>query len=152
MLIVVVNKMYIYILSAALSSPYPPMHFSGTENVMFAQGVSEMVNYKKNELICFSDSAGTVMIMTISAVSLKPNEIEEIGRVFQKELDWITELDAWNHKYKAEFGHMGEYDLDDHDYKSIESFDKLHVADFEKIKQKPSQEQIYKTICDETFK
>jgi hypothetical protein len=111
-----------------------------------------MVNYKKNRIICFSDSAGTVMIMTIRATILKSNEIEEVGSIFQEECDWLRELDAWNEKYKAEFGVSGENDVDDHDYKSIQSFEKLHVVESEHIQPMLSQDQVKKAICNETFK
>jgi len=119
---------------------------------MFAKGVSDMMNYKKNRIICFSDSAGTVMVMTIRASILKPNEIEEIGRLFQKELDWLTGLDAWNDMYKKQFGLSGENDVDDYDYKSMQSDDHLREVDNKVIQPILSQDQIKRTICDETFK
>jgi len=119
---------------------------------VFAKGVSDIMNYKKNRIICFSDSAGTVMVMTIRASILKPNEIEEIQRQFQKELDWLTGLDAWNDMYKKEFGPLGEYDVDDHDYKSMQSDEHLHAVESEFIQPILSQDQIKKTICNETFK
>jgi len=122
---------------------------------MFAQGVSDMMNYKKNRIICFSDSAGTVMVMTIRASILKPNEIEEVRRQFQKELDWLTGLDTWNDMYKKEFGPSGEYDVDDYDYKTMQSDEHLHTVESEFIQpivSTLSQDQIKKTICDETFK
>lgn len=119
---------------------------------MFADGVSDMMNYKKNRIICFSDSAGTVMVMTIRATILKPNEIEEVGSRFQKELDWLTELDDWNDMYKRIFGPLGEYDVDDHDYKAMQSDEELHAVESELIQPILSQNQIKKTICDETFK
>ncbi|XP_029341055.1 uncharacterized protein LOC107882537 [Acyrthosiphon pisum] len=118
---------------------------------MFAHGVNDMMNYKKNRIICFSDSAGTVMVMTIRASILKPNEIEEIGSRFQKELDWLTGLDDWNDMYKREFGPLGEYDLDDHDYKAMQSDEQPHAVERELIQPILSQDQIKKTICDETF-
>lgn len=119
---------------------------------MFAHGVSDMMNYKRNRIICFSDSAGTVMVMTIRASILKPNEIEEVRSQFQKEIDWLTELDDWNDKYKKEFGPLGEYDVDDHDYKSTQSDEQPHAVENEFIQPILSQDQIKKTICDETFK
>jgi len=119
---------------------------------MFAHNVSEMMNYKKNRIICFSDSAGTVMVMTIRASILKPNEIEEVRNQFQKELDWLTELDDWNDKYKKEFGPLGEYDVDDHDYKAMQSDEQPLAVESEFIQPILSQDQIKKTICDETFK
>lgn len=108
------------------------------------------MNYKKNRIICFSDSAGTVMVMTVRASVLKPNEIEQLGLLFQKELDWLTGLDAWNDRYKKEFGPSGEYDVDDHDYKSMQLDE--HEVNGEFIQPILSQDQIKKTICDETFK
>lgn len=144
--------MYLITFSTALSSPYPLIHYIGTENVKFAQGVSEMADPKKNRLICFSDSAGTVMIMTITASTPTPNELEEIERIFQKELDWLRRLDDWNEIYKKEFGLMGENDVDDNDYKSFQSSEQPNVVESENIKPILSKNNIHKVICEETFK
>jgi len=119
---------------------------------MYAKGINDMVNYKKNRIICFSDSAGTVMIMTIRATLLTPDEILETRNLFQEECDWLKGLDAWNERYKKEFGVLGENDVDDHDYKSIHSYDQSHVAESEHIQPILSRDQIQKAICEETFK
>ncbi|CAH1731756.1 unnamed protein product [Aphis gossypii] len=138
-------------LIASLSAPYPQFNYIGADSVMYAKGINNMVNYKKNRIICFSDSAGTVMIMTIRATLLTPDEILETGNLFQEECDWLKGLDAWNERYKKEFGVLGENDVDDHDYKSIQSYDQSHVAESEHIQPVLSRDQIQKAICEETF-
>lgn len=87
--------------------------------------------------------------MTTDAVVIEPNTIEEVGRVFQKEVAWRKELDAWNGKYKEEFRSVGENNVDSRSYREIKS----HATNQSDNIQLPlSQEQIKRKICDETFK
>lgn len=135
----------------ALSAPYSPIHFIGTERLIFTEGVHGVMNYKKNELISFSDSTGTIMMITTDVPVMEPNTIEEVGRVFQKEVIWRKELDAWNSKYKEEFKSMRENDVGSQDYREIKS----HVsnsAHSDNSQPMLSQEQIKRKIWDETFK
>lgn len=136
---------------AALSAPYSPIHFIGTERLMFTEGIHEVMNYKKNELISFSDSTGTIMIITTDVPVVEPNIIEEVGRVFQKEVIWRKELDVWNSKYKEEFRSIKENDADSQDYRAVKSHvsNSIHSDDLQPTL---SQEQMKRKIWDETFK
>lgn len=91
------------------------------------------------------------MMITVNAIVLEPDEIEEVGRVFQKEVDRRKELDAWNDKYKEEFGSIGENNMDDRDYKSNDIQIPVSVQ-IENPPQTLTPEQIKKKICDDTFK
>lgn len=136
---------------AALSAPYSPIHFIGTERIIFTEGMHEVMNYKKNELISFSDSTGAIMMITTDVPVMEPNTIEEVGRVFQKEVIWRKELDAWNSKYIEEFRSMRENDVDSQDYSGI----KLHAPNSvhsDSTQPTWSQEQIKRKIWDEIFK
>ncbi|XP_060848211.1 dynein axonemal intermediate chain 3-like isoform X2 [Rhopalosiphum padi] len=137
-------------LIATLSAPYSPIHFIDTEWLTFTEGLHEVLNYKKNELISFSDSTGTIMMITTDAVVMEPNTIEEVGRVFQKEVIWRKELDAWNSKYKEEFRSIAENDEDGRDYKAIKSY-KPNSVHSDNIQPTLSQEQIKRNIIDETL-
>lgn len=55
------------------------------------------------------------MMITIDTTALKPSEIEEVGRMFQKEVDRRRELDAWNDTYREQFKSTRENDADDYD-------------------------------------
>lgn len=102
-------------------------------------------------MISFSDASGTIMMMTTDAVVMESNTIEEVGRVFQKEVVWRKELDAWNSKCKEEFRSMAEHDENIRDYRKIKS----HVPDSvhsDNIQPTLSQEQIKKKIFDEIYK
>ncbi|CAH1731486.1 unnamed protein product [Aphis gossypii] len=136
-------------LIATLSAPYSPIHFIDTKRLIFNEGIHEVLNYKKNELISFSDASGTIMMMTTDAVVMESNTIEEVGRVFQKEVVWRKELDAWNSKCKEEFRSMAENDENIRDYRKIKS----HVPDSvhsDNIQPTLSQEQIKKNF-DEIY-
>lgn len=89
----------------ALSTPQPSIQFVGDgERFKYAEGINKVIDQGKTELISFSDSSGIIMIITVDSVTLEPNESEEVGRVFHKEVDRRRELDAWNKMYKEEFG------------------------------------------------
>jgi len=91
------------------------------------------------------------MMMTTDAVVMESNTIEEVGRVFQKEVVWRKELDAWNSKCKEEFKSMAENDENVRDYRKIKS----HVPDSvhsDNIQPTLSQEQIKRKIVDDIFK
>jgi len=110
-----------------------------------------VMNYKKNELISFSDSTGAIMMITTDVPVMEPNTIEEVGLVFEKEVIWRKELDAWNSKYKEEFRSMRENNVGSQDYRAIKS----HVpnsAHSDNPQPTFSQEQIKRKIWDETFK
>ncbi|XP_025202203.1 uncharacterized protein LOC112599497 [Melanaphis sacchari] len=137
-------------LISTLSAPYSPIHFIDAERLIFAEGMHEVLNYKKKELISFSDSTGTIMMMTIDAAKMEPNIIEEVGRVLQKEVIWRKELDVWNSKYREEFRSMAKNDEDDRDYRTMKS----HVPNSvhgDNIQPTLSREQIKRKIFDETF-
>lgn len=89
-------------------------------------------------------------MITMEAILLEQNEIEDIGRVFQKEVDWRKELDAWNEKYKIEYGSIGENNMDDRNFKSTE------MPNWNQTEKHRSttmtQEQINRQVCDETFR
>lgn len=53
-------------------------------------------------------------MISVDTIKLKPNECQEVGRVFQKEVDRRRELDAWNEKYKEEFETKGNNTTDNH--------------------------------------
>lgn len=136
-----------------MSAPHSPIHFVGTEQFGFADGINETLNCAKNELISFSDAVGTVRIITVDAAVLSPDEIELVGRMFQKEVDWRRELDVWNENYKTEFGSIGEYSEAD-DCECARSV----VVQMTPAQNEPppvpvlTPEQIKRKICDETFK
>eukprot|EP00102_Acyrthosiphon_pisum_P020917 XP_016658127.1 PREDICTED: uncharacterized protein LOC100571197 [Acyrthosiphon pisum] len=137
-------------LITTLSAPYSPIHFIGTERLIFSEGIHEVMNYKKNELISFSDSTGAIMMITTDVPVMEPNTIEEVGRVFEKEVIWRKELDGWNSKYKEEFRAMRENDVGSQDYWEIKS----HVPNSvhsDNLQPTLSQEQIKRKIWDETF-
>lgn len=137
----------------ALSAPHPSINFIDAERLVFAEGLNEMMDYRKNELICFSDSAGTIMVITMDAVAPKADEIREVGRMFQKEVDRRRELDEWNEKYKIRFGSIGENNVDD--YNLIENPATIPTSEISTAAQPGptlTQEQIRRKICDETFK
>lgn len=90
-------------------------------------------------------------MITTDAVVMEPNTIEEVGRVFQKEVIWRKELDAWNSKYKEEFRSIAENDEDGRDYKAIKSY-KPNSVHSDNIQPTLSQEQIKRNIIDETLK
>jgi len=136
---------------AALSAPHSPIHFIGSERIIFTEGMHGVMNYKKNELISFSDSTGAIMMITTDVPIMEPNTIEEVGRVFQKEVIWRKELDAWNSKYKEEFGSMRENDVGSQNYSGI----KLHAPNSvhsDSTQPTWSQEQIKRKIWDEIVK
>lgn len=138
-------------LLAALSTPLPSIHFIGAEQLIFSEGINDLLNYKKNELISFSDSNGMIWMITVGATVLEKNQIEEVGRIFQKEIDRRRELDAWNVKYKEAHGPIGEMDLDDSHCESTEPYGQI-PAENEEEKQVSKSKQIKRQICDETFK
>lgn len=111
----------------------------------------EVINYKKNELISFSDSTGTIMMIVTDVPVVEQNTIEEVGRVFQKEVIWRKELDAWNSKYKEEFRSMIKNDVDSQDNMPIKSYVPNSVHS-DNLQPTLSQEQIKRKIWDETFK
>jgi len=96
------------------------------------------------------------MAITVNTtVVLRSDEIEEIGHMFQKEVNWRKELDEWNERYKAQFGSIGENYVDDND--QIEKLPEVQTAEIiMEIAQPPqptlTQDQIRRKICDETFK
>lgn len=111
----------------------------------------EVINYKKNELISFSDSTGTIMMIITDVPVMEQNTIEEVGRVFQKEVIWRKELDAWNSKYTEEFRSTIKNDVDSQDNREIKSYVPNSVHS-DNLQQTLSQEQIKRKIWDETFK
>jgi len=148
---IILNVVLKYNIFAALSAPYSPIHFIGTERLIFTEGMHGVMNYKENELISFSDSTGAIMMITTDVPVVEPNTIEEVGRVFQKEVIWRKELDVWNSKYKEEFRSMIENDTDSQDYRAIKSHTPNSVNS-DDLQPTLSQEQTKKKIWDETFK
>lgn len=138
----------LYVL-AELSTPYPPIHFIGTEKFKFAGGIHDVMDYEKNELISFSDSNGTVILATTDTVALEPSEIENIGKIFRKEVDRRNEMDAWNDKYKELFGSIGENNIDEYD----PTTEKISPISFEVKSVEPTLTpgQIKRKICDEVY-
>lgn len=142
----------------ALSAPRPPAHYVGSERATFAGGANEVLDYRKNELICFSDSAGTIMAIAVDAAAPGPGEVLEVGRVFQKEVDWRTELDEWNDKYKAQFGSIGENNVDDYipaaaaAVSTLDAKEAAAAAAVQRPRPTLTHDQIKRKICDETFK
>lgn len=89
------------------------------------------------------------MIMTIDTVILKLNEGEEVGRVFQKEVDRRRELDAWNEMYKKEFGSRVNK-IDDHPQTSELPVPSSVQIEYGQPPLKPERVQV--RIYDEIFK
>lgn len=146
-----INDYYLYYVSfAALSTPRPSIHYIGREQLKFAEGLNEIMNYNKHELISFSDSTGAIMMVTVDAIILEQSEIEDIGRVFQKEVDWRKELDAWNEKYKLEYGSIGENNMDDRSYRPSEIPTMVQMEKRQSTTM--TQEQIKRQVCEETFR
>lgn len=135
-----------------MSAPHPSIHYVGAKQMAFAGGMNEVLDYGKNELICFSDSAGMIMAVTVDAAVPGPGEVQEVGRVFQKEVDWRTELDEWNDKYKAQFGSIGENNVDDYSPAAVSAPNADKAAALQQPRPTLTQEQIKRKICDETFK
>lgn len=133
---------------AALSTPLPSIHYIGAERFRFAEGINEVMDQNKNELISFSDSAGTIMMVTIDVVAMKPKDMEDAENVFMNEVNLRKELDAWNEKYREQFGTMGENNVDD--YKSTDR--KPPTIAIESAPPILTAEQIKRKLCDETFK
>lgn len=131
---------------AALSAPRPSIHYIGADRFEYAEGINELMNDEKYELIGFSDSAGTVTMIAIDAVALTPSEIADVGRMFQKEVDRRRELDAWNVKYNELFGPGRE---NDNDRDSSEEPKKVQT---ESGQRKSTAEQAKRKTRDETFK
>jgi hypothetical protein len=137
-------------LLAALSTPLSSIHFIDAEQLKFSEGINELLNYNKNELIGFSDSNGMIWMITISATILEKNKIEEVGNIFQKEIDRRRELDAWNIKYKEEYGPVEENEVDDSHCESTEPFEQISEND--DVKLLPKSKSIKRQICHETIK
>lgn len=133
-----------------MSSPLPSIHYIGTEQLKFAEGINKVLDQNKNELISFSDSAGTIMMVTIDVVALKPKDIEDIENVFTNEVELRKELDAWNEKYKEQFGSIGENNVDE--YKTNEKKPPISTISIELFQPALTPKQIKRKICDETFK
>uniref|UniRef100_A0A2S2R2B2 WD repeat-containing protein 63 n=1 Tax=Sipha flava TaxID=143950 RepID=A0A2S2R2B2_9HEMI len=137
-------------LIGSLSTPLSSIHFIDAEQLKFSEGINELLNYNKNELIGFSDSNGMIWMITISATILEKNKIEEVGNIFQKEIDRRRELDAWNIKYKEEYGPVEENEVDDSHCESTEPFEQILEND--DVKLLPKSKSIKRQICHETIK
>lgn len=137
---------------AALSTPHPLTRYNGAKRFAFAEGINEVMDREKYELISFSDFAGTIIMITVDATPLKSNEIENVRHMFRDEVDRRKELDEWNDKYKERFGTMGENNVDD-DYSPRE--DEVPIPGAIPTKNDilgMTQEQISRRICEENFK
>jgi len=121
------------------------MHYIGAEPFKCAKDINEVMDQDKYELISFSDSAGKIMMFTIDTTAMKPSEIEEVGRMFQKEVDRRRELDAWNDTYKEQFKPTIENYVDDYD--STEE-----QVPTENNNQNLTAEQIKRKTCNKNFK
>lgn len=108
------------------------------------------MDQNKNELISFSDSTGTIMMITIDVVVMKPKDIEDVKSVFTNEVNLRKELDAWNEKYREQFGTMGENNIDD--YKLSEQKPSVVTIPVESAPPILTPDQIKRKLCDETFK
>lgn len=135
---------------AALSTPHPPMHYVGIERFGFAEGINGVMDCGRNELIGFSDSVGTVRMVTVNATVPGPGEVERVGHMFQKEVDRRRELDAWNDKYKTEFGSKSENDVDADNYAVMQSPIRSSVDVVRPTSMTP--DQVKRKIGDETYK
>jgi len=92
-----------------------------------------------------------MMIITDVPV-MEPDTIEEVGRVFQKEVIWRKELDVWNSKYKEEFRSMRKNCVDNQENRAIKSYYGPNSVHSDNLQPTLSQEQIKRKIWDETFK
>lgn len=89
-------------------------------------------------------------MVTIDVVAMKSKDIEDVECVFTNEVNLRKELDAWNEKYREQFGTMGENNVDD--YKSTDKKQPLTTIPIESAPPILTPEQIKRKICDETFK
>lgn len=92
-----------YYTLAALSAVPSPMRFIDADKITFADGVHQVLNFKKNELISLSNHDGTVKMIIINVLALEVSEIERIRLVIQKEISRKIGLEAWNEKYAEDF-------------------------------------------------
>lgn len=88
-------------------------------------------------------------MVSVDAAVLEPNEIEKIACVFQKEVDWRRDLDAWNDKYKELFGSVEN--KNGGDCKTTEK-EVSTMIPVEEIQLNSASGQTKRKICDETFK
>jgi hypothetical protein len=86
-------------LIAALSTPNPSVHYIKVEELQYSQGISEVLDYKINETIAFSDTNGMISVITVDTTVPKKDEIEEVGNLFRKVVDARHEVDMWNKNY-----------------------------------------------------
>lgn len=144
--------LYVRVPPAALSAPRPSVHYVGAERpatATAARGMNAVLDPGGDGgtgLICFSDSAGTIMAITVDAPAPGPDEVQDAGRAFQDEVDRRRELDEWNDKYRTRFGLIGENNVDDYDPAAAAAATATDGAG-------PfTQEQIRRKVCDETFR
>lgn len=90
------------------------------------------------------------MMVTVDAAVMEPNEIEKIASVFQKEVDWRGELDAWNDQYKEMFGSVEK--INENNRKIIEKEVSTMVVPIEEVQLNSTPGHTKRKICDETFK
>lgn len=91
-----------------------------------------------------------IWMITIGATVLEKDQIEEVGRTFQKEIDRRRELDEWNLKYKETYGTI-EDKMNGSRFEPTEQYRQIPV---ETEDEKPvlKSKQLKGQICDETFK
>jgi len=128
------------------------MHYNSIKQFKFTEGINEVMNHEKYELISFSDFNGTIIMITIDAVLLKPNEIEEVRYMFENEVNRQKELDDWNNKYKELLGTMGESNMDDNYNPKNEDVSVKGSVSTKNDILALTQEQIMRQICKENFK
>lgn len=89
-------------------------------------------------------------MITVEAMSVKSTDIEEVGHVFQREVDWRRELDVWNEKYKERFGSLDEKNIDDN--KSTKKLQIPASVSTQDGRTTVTLTQMKRKIYDETFK
>lgn len=86
-------------LLAALSTPNSSVHYINAEQLQYLQGISEVLDYKINETIAFSDTNGMISLITVDTIVPEIDKIEEVGHLFQKVINAKHEVDTWNKNY-----------------------------------------------------
>ncbi|XP_050532358.1 dynein axonemal intermediate chain 3-like [Daktulosphaira vitifoliae] len=130
-----------------LSNPYSVVHFLGMKKFGSPNEDNKVIDFVRNEIICFSDSDGIIKLFNMKVPKLNLKEIQKVGQFFYKEVSRRSELDTWNKKYKEK--------LENKDTENI-------IKNLVKIESQPEDyinnisvstpEHIKRKICDELFK
>ncbi|XP_050527751.1 uncharacterized protein LOC126897863 isoform X2 [Daktulosphaira vitifoliae] len=143
-----VSEILSYGAITTLSAPNPLVHYT-SKNFKFSKDINELVDFNKNEVICFADSFGALQLYSMEVGENDPNEIDEVDALFKKEIERKKELNNWNEKYKEIFGILGENNVDE--FQSVETQMSSTLEPIEEKSETVTSEQNKRKICNEAF-